>query len=133
MGSNQSSTPDSSSSPTLPVLPRKETDSAADISKHESQKKSRKPPPNLSGTALVEYKCRKKKKAYTKCVAGWYNNRFLQAKALEQEGDCDDLFESFRQCYMRGMLKERQKKGLDAPREGTILAEFIDEEDIEFE
>ena len=60
------------------------------------------------------------------------HNLFLEGKKpLEPEEDCDDLFESFRQCYMRGMLKERQKRGLDTPKEGTMLAEFIDEEGLE--
>jgi hypothetical protein len=99
-----------------------------------SSSKARKklpPPKNLSGATLVEYKCRKRKKAWTRCVSGWYDNRFLEGKAVEPEGDCDDLFDSFRQCYMRGMLKVHQKKNSDAPSEGTMLAEFVEEEGIE--
>jgi hypothetical protein len=96
----------------------------------ESTKK-KKIPPNLSGTALVEYRCRKKKKGWSLCVSSFYENKFLPGEKLEQEGDCDDLFEQFRECYMRGMLKERQKKGLAPAKTGTLLADYVEEEGIE--
>lgn len=93
------------------------------------------PPPNLPGPALVEWKCRKRKKAWNACVGGWYNDRFLPGKALEDERseqNCDELFDKFRQCYMRGMLAEQKKKGLNI-EEGSMLAEFADEEGIKRE
>ena len=65
-------------------------------------------------------------------MAGCYENKFLPGNSLEPEGDCDDLFESFRQCYMCGLLKERQKKGLDV-NENSALAEFMEEEGIPVE
>ena len=96
------------------------------------RKKKREPPPHLSGVKLVEYKCRKKKRAWSNCVGSWYDSRFLSGKALEEEqADCDDLFEKFRECYMRNMLKEREKKGLPPPKGNTMLAECMEEEGIE--
>lgn len=104
-----------------------------DKSKTNGEVKSRKknPPSHLSGAALVEYKCRKKKKAWSECVGTFYG-RFSSGKVLEDEqSDCEELFELYRQCYLRGMLKERQKRGLEPPREGTLLAEFMEEEGLD--
>lgn len=95
------------------------------------QRPKRQPPKDLSGPALVEYKCRKKKKAWSECVGSFYS-RFSSGKVLQdEEADCDELFERYRQCYLRGMLKERLKKGLDPPKEGTVLHEFVEEEGIQ--
>ena len=95
------------------------------------QKPKRKPPKDLSGPQLVEYRCRKKKKAWSACVGSFYA-RFTSGEVLEDEQpDCDDLFDVYRKCYLRGMLKERQQKGLEPPKEGTILAEFADDEGMQ--
>lgn len=93
--------------------------------------KKKKVPPNLSGPALIEYRCRKKKRAFSVCVSSFYENKFLPGEKLEQEGDCDDLFEKYRECYMNGMLKGRQQKGLAPPKPNTLLAEFVEEEEME--
>ena len=85
------------------------------------------PPKNLSGPALIEYRCRKKKNAWISCTSNFYKSRFLTGEALGQDGECEDLFELYKSCYVKGMLKERQRKGLGPPREGTLLAEFIEE------
>ncbi len=84
----------------------------------------------LSGIALIEYKCRKKKRAWSTCVKDHYEHKFLPGQSLEPEEDCDDLFELYRQCYMRGLLKERQKKNTGPPKEGTMLHQFIEEEGL---
>jgi hypothetical protein len=130
MGSNQSSI--QSQTPTSAVLSTREDPGLKEDTKEaQLKKKSRQPPKNLSGAALVEYKCRKKKKTWSKCVGSWYDDRFLPGKALEEEqADCDDLFERFRECYMKNMLNERLKKGLELPKEGTVLAEYMEEEGI---
>jgi len=126
MGSGQSS-------PAERVSPQMVNPSVEDPSKANTdtqQRPKKKPPKDLPGPALVEYKCRKKKKAWSECVGSFYN-RFSSGKVLEdEESNCDELFELYRQCYLRGMLKERLKKGLDVPKEGTILAEFAEEEGI---
>jgi hypothetical protein len=124
MGSSQS-TPIQSTS--------KEAALASDenVTTRAATQKQKQPPPHLSGPKLVEYKCRKKKKEWTQCVGTWYDKRFLPGEALEEEqADCDDLFERYRECYMRNMIKEREKKGLDPPKGDTMLAEFMEEEGI---
>mmetsp|Transcript_48523 Transcript_48523/g.117370 ORF Transcript_48523/g.117370 Transcript_48523/m.117370 type:complete len:152 (+) Transcript_48523:86-541(+) len=108
---------DSDTSGTPPPLPPQSSSS--------SKKK------NLKGIALVEHKCRKKKRRWNQCVSAHYKTKFLPGKSLEPEEDCDDFFESFRECYMKGLLKERQRKGLPDPKEGTMLHEFMEEEGIE--
>lgn len=98
----------------------------------DTKTKKKQPPPNLSGPALVEWKCRKRKKAWNNCVGGWYNDRFLSGKALEDERseqNCDEYYENFRKCYLKAMLEEQQKKGLKI-EEGSMLAEFADEEGL---
>jgi len=90
--------------------------------------KKGKPRPT-EGIALVEYICRKKKRAWNRCVGSFYG-RFSSGKVLEDEQvDCDDLFEAYRECYMTQLLKERQRKGLAPPAEGTLLAEFAEEQE----
>ena len=64
-------------------------------------------------------------------MSSFYENKFLPGEKLEQEGDCDDLFEKYRECYMNGMLKGRQQKGLAPPKPNTLLAEFVEEEEME--
>lgn len=123
MGSSQSVVEARETQTSSPTKQRNEGD----------ERKLRKPPPNLSGPALVEYKCRKRKRAWSRCVGGWYNDRFLPGKALEDERseeNCDELFDQFKQCYMRGMLAEQKKKGLKI-EEGSMLAEFAEEEGID--
>ena len=84
-----------------------------------------------TGFKLVEYQCRKKKKAYSKCHAQWYSSGFLSGKDITRDENCDDLFEEYRLCVLRGMKREREKKGLPPAREGSMLAELDDEEDDE--
>lgn len=97
----------------------------------EEPKLKRKPPEHLTGPQLVEWKCRRKKKAWSQCVGGFYS-RFSTGKVLEdEEPDCDELFDLYKQCYIRGMLKERERKGLTPPKEGTLLADYAEEEGIE--
>jgi hypothetical protein len=123
------STSASSSSATA-ALPTKTDLGSNSASPRSESTKKKKIPPNLSGPALIEYRCRKKKKAFSTCVSSFYENKFLPGEKLEQEGDCDDLFEKYRECYMHGMLKGRQKNGLGSPKPGTLLAEFVEEEGI---
>ena len=103
----------------------------ASVLTEEPAQKKKSSPKDLSGVRLVEYKCRRKKRTWSDCVGTFYG-RFSAGKVLEdEEADCDDLFEKYRECYMKGMLKEREKKGLTPPKDGTMLAEFMEEEGIE--
>jgi hypothetical protein len=122
MGSNQSAPP-------APAQPKDATipiDNMTDTTKDTSASKKSKrqaPPPeqDLSGIDLVNYKCRKKKSAYKKCVANFYNEKFLQGRALSQEEECGDLFERYRTCYLKGLKREFFDKGKKKPKEGSIL------------
>ena len=74
--------------------------------------------------------CKKKERRWRRCVSGWYGDRFLPGRALEEErseDNCDELFEVFRVCYMKNLLAEREKKGL-AVADGSVLAEFKEED-----
>ena len=132
MGSNQSN------ATTVPapeaIMPASSRIAEKDQSDNQQEQPSlRNRSKELSGLALVEYKCRKKKKAWSTCVGSFYG-RFSSGKALEdEEADCDDLFEQYRSCYLKGLLKDRQRKGLDPPQEGTMLAEFAKDEGLEWQ
>ena len=76
----------------------------------------------------VDYQCRKQKRDWSRCVSEHYEKKFLPGKALEPEEDCDDFFDTFRDCYMRGMLKQRQEKGMAPPKKDSMLHEFMVEE-----
>jgi hypothetical protein len=104
-----------------------------DVQNHERPTSSKRASPksSLSGIALVEHRCRRKKRLYNKCVADHYTNRFLTGKSIDPEdADCDTLFDSYKQCYMKGLLRERAKQNLPPPREGTMLYEFMEEEGL---
>ena len=132
MGSNQSSdatvpAPETIKSTSSRIAVTDQSDN------QQEEPSSRNRSKELSGLALVEYKCRKKKKAWSTCVGSFYG-RFSSGKVLEdEEADCDDLFEQYRRCYLKGMLKDRQRKGLDPPQEGTMLAEFAKDEGLDWQ
>ncbi|KAG7337494.1 UPF0203 domain containing protein [Nitzschia inconspicua] len=108
-----------------------DVDGVKDEKKATTTKKHKQPPTTvgLTGVALIEHKCRKKKRAWGACVKQHYEQKFLPGQSLEpEEADCDDLFESYRRCYMKGLLKQRQEKGMEPPKEGTMLHEFMEEE-----
>ncbi len=97
------------------------TDGVADQGKPKSKQ-----PKNLSGYARVEYKCRRKRRAYDACYSQLYGG-FLVAKETDSTG-CDDVFEDWRQCILRGMKKDREKRGLPPPNKESALSE-LDEDD----
>ena len=98
---------------------------ASNVNKDSSKKKKR------TGFDLVQYKCRRRKAAYDKCYGDWYSKKFLTAEDINRDESCDDLFEKWRECILRGMLKERERQGLPPPKEGSILGEFIEEQSDE--
>jgi len=92
----------------------------------EVKKKKEKRATNKHKKNSVEYQCRKQKRAWSHCVSNHYESKFLPGKALEPEEDCDDFFDNFRECYMKGILKTIKKN----PEEGSLLHEFMVEEGI---
>ena len=122
MGSGQSSAgggPDPSATTPALSLGMIQNDGDTIETKPAKKKKNKK---------SVDYQCRKQKRAWSKCVSSHYEKKFLPGKALEPEEDCDDLFESFRACYLSGMLQQRQAKGLAPPQKDSMLHEFMVEE-----
>ena len=116
---SSSSSPSSSSS-----VPAETT--AAEREKRRYRKFKEAKPKDLSGFRLVEYKCRKKKKAYSRCFNNWYSAGFLNGKNIVRDETCDDLFETWRSCILNGMKRDRERKGLPPPNEGSILSEVYD-------
>ena len=99
-----------------------------------NQKKKKSPPPHLKGFQLVEYKCRKKKRNYDLCHSTKHKTFVVGKKFEDQKGnerDCDDLFEIYKECIYKGMLKDREKRGLKPPTEESALGgykEYADDE-----
>ena len=85
---------------------------------------------SLSGVDLVNYKCRRKEKAYKKCVSKNYNE-FLAGKSIDQEEVCGELFERYRRCYLKGMQKVVWGEDSPPPAKGSTLAVFAQEEEEE--
>lgn len=85
---------------------------------------------NLSGIDLVNYKCRRKEKAYKECVSNHYKN-FLAGKTMDQEQACGEKFERYRRCYLKGVQKVIWGKDAPPPAKGSVLAKFAQEEEKE--
>jgi hypothetical protein len=129
MGSTQSSSSSTSSS----TDSTKSTENViAEVPKDDTQiafHKDESEASNLEGMALVNYKCKKRKKKYDKCTKDWYNKQFITGKSMNQEETCGDLFENYRTCILKGIkLEVWDKQGLPPPLEGSPLSE-IDKED----
>lgn len=99
-----------------------------------SSRKKKSPPPNLSGFDLIQYKCRKKKRAYDMCHSSKHK-AFVGGKKLQddegEEQSCEDLFDIYKECIYKGMYQDRKKRGIKAPAEESALgtyAEYADEE-----
>ncbi|EEC47482.1 predicted protein [Phaeodactylum tricornutum CCAP 1055/1] len=132
MGANQSSPSTGSGNtaspePTVSTFRDDDDDKAVTETKmtfHNDDKASQ-----LSGVPLIEYKCRKKEKAWKNCVKNFYTEQFLPGQSMDQETYCGEKFEAYRRCYLRGMKKVIwDKKGTKAT-DHSFLAEFEDEED----
>ena len=118
MGSSQSTTVETPTSNTI--------DSSISNESSPPAKTSNKP--KKTGIALVEHRCRKKKAAYDKCHSSWYNDRFLKMKSIDQAEDCGDLFEAWRQCYLKNMKKEFFDKEKKQVSENSLLGQELDED-----
>ena len=133
MGSQQSSP---ISTPTqLPTQPANEEIQKNGTTKTNNKpKKKKSPPPNLTGFALVQYNCRKKKRAYDICQAQHHKSFVSGTKLQDETGEevsCDDLFEVYKECIYKGMYEDRKKRGLKDPTEESALGgylEYVDED-----
>mmetsp|Transcript_7256 Transcript_7256/g.14898 ORF Transcript_7256/g.14898 Transcript_7256/m.14898 type:complete len:138 (-) Transcript_7256:306-719(-) len=131
MGASQSSTVSNSDPPPTSSFPSAEEVRNDLINEDgetsEIEKKAKRKNKNKDS---IDYKCRKQKRGWSRCISNHYEKQFLPGKSLEPEEDCDDLFDSFRDCYMRGMLKQRQAKGLAPPKKDSMLHEYMVDEGI---
>jgi Uncharacterised protein family (UPF0203) len=142
MGSSQSS------SASLPPLPdpapaeppsvfvnsnnnQKQIDNGADASTRPTKSRSKSSQDDdkeksLSGMDLVNYKCRRKHKAYKTCLSNWYKGEFLEAKSLDQDEVCGESFERYRKCVLKGIRKEIfDKQGKQRNRTKSRLVETV--------
>jgi Uncharacterised protein family (UPF0203) len=79
----------------------------------------------LTGMALVNHRCRKPERRYRRCVSDYYSREFVTGRSMEQ--DCQDKFDAYRECVLRGIKSEIwDKQGLPPPKEGSPLAELDD-------
>ena len=149
MGSNQSTISSSSStnnnSNTTKVLSSNDvvTNSNNNNNNNNTKKHNNQ---NRTGYALVEYKCRKKRKKYDLCYQSKHSAFVLGSKLLQkqkqdeyeqrhehehgesftEEVSCEELFELYKDCIYQGMLKDRQKRGLPPPKQESALGEVIE-------
>lgn len=128
MGSSQSTPPDVDKLP--PILKSKDPigdaiDPPIDDQKNAATNKRK---VKRTGFAAVQHKCRRKKAAYDKCYAGLYGG-FVSAKETDTS-DCDELFDDWRECVLRGMKKDRERRGVTTPlNKESMLAELDDDDD----
>jgi len=52
----------------------------------------------------------------------------MSGKESDNE-DCSELFDNWRDCIVRGMKKDRDRRGLKQPHKESILADCIEDED----
>jgi len=67
--------------------------------------KNRRP---LKSFEEIDQRCAKKKHAYQNCFNHWWRSSFVAGKLENSRDDCDDLFENYQKCYVRG-VKEVKK------------------------
>jgi Uncharacterised protein family (UPF0203) len=83
----------------------------------------------LTGMPLIHYVCRKRKMAYDKCYDSWYYTDFLPGKSMKHDDGCNDLYELYRRCIVRGVKKEVWDKQLNLPppHPNSPLLEYDDD------
>mmetsp|Transcript_9849 Transcript_9849/g.14801 ORF Transcript_9849/g.14801 Transcript_9849/m.14801 type:complete len:133 (+) Transcript_9849:125-523(+) len=119
---------------TAPIETPSESSSSSTNDHSSNKKVRRKSPPHLKGFALIEYKCRQKKRAYDVCSSTNHKAFVAGLKVIDIDGDeisCDDLFDTYKECIYKGMLKHRQKRGLKEAGGQSALgdyAEYADED-----
>jgi len=74
-------------------------------------------PKNESGYARAERLCRKKKRVYDACYT---------AALSSKEEDCEELFDTYRSCFLKAMTKDMEKRGIQV-NSGSMVGEFKEE------
>ena len=71
-----------------------------------------------SGYALAARKCRKKQRLYDACYT---------AALSSKEEDCEELFETYRTCFLKWMSKDMRERGVQVS-ENSMVGDFLEEE-----
>mmetsp|Transcript_17870 Transcript_17870/g.24772 ORF Transcript_17870/g.24772 Transcript_17870/m.24772 type:complete len:131 (+) Transcript_17870:229-621(+) len=130
MGANQSSQPPVEIPPPSDISSLSAEKSSVGAGETiKKKKKKNKKEQELTGFALVQYKCRRKRRAYDKCYATWYGGNFVTGQNVNnREESCDDLFDEWRECILLGMKKDRDSRGLPPPDKDSMLGEVDEDE-----
>lgn len=143
MGSSQSASVKSSAvdknmniNPTISNInnDRNASDGNGDLLNEKKDTKKKTIPQNLSGFALVEYKCRKKRARYDRCYRQKHSAFIVGSKLIDKDGDvdetpCDDLFEAYKDCMYKGMLRDRKQRGLSKAGSESALGDYYDDDE----
>jgi hypothetical protein len=84
------------------------TSSSVDTKAVSSEKSNKPKKPPLTSYEQIEGRCEKKKKAYERCFSLWWKTSFIAGKLENSRSDCDDLFEIYQNCYLRGVKQVQQ-------------------------
>ena len=76
-----------------------------------------KPPENESGYARAQRICRRKKRTYDACYT---------AQLSSKEEDCNELFENYRNCFLKVIAKDMEKRGVKV-NENSMIGEYKEE------
>ena len=85
---------------------------------NKENKVKSKPPKNETGYDRATRVCRKKKRAYDACYT---------AQLTSKEEDCDELFETYRTCFLRVIAKDMERRGVKVS-ENSMIGEYKAEE-----
>ena len=91
--------------------------SSTGVSYAATKPKNNDPPQNESGYARATRICQKKKLAYDRCYT---------AQLSSKEEDCNDLFETYRTCFLRIMSKDMERRGIKVS-ENSMIGEYKEE------
>ena len=72
---------------------------------------------NESGYARAQRICRRKKRTYDACYT---------AQLSSKEEDCNELFESYRNCFLKVIAKDMEKRGVKV-NETSMIGEYKEE------
>ncbi len=111
-------------------------DKVVTTNQEKKKKKKSTPPKNLTGYALIEYKCRKKRARYDQCYQQTHSAFVVGKKLFDKDGDeidhktsCEDLFEDYKDCIYRGMMKDRKERGVGVAKPESALGDYFDNDE----
>ena len=117
MGSSQSLPSDVTKLPPSDKTTNTNNTNSSSSESSTTKKSKPKPPQNETGYDRATRICRKKKRLYDACYT---------AQLSSKEEDCDELFESYKTCFLRVMTKDMEKRGVKVS-ENSMIGEYKDE------